>query len=111
MLPHELLRLPAELERVDALLDDPAFFAPFVSYFDPRIGRPSTPMETHLRLMFLEVPLPTPLREAVSRGERDSLSVAAVAPSPLGRVAAAPNHIDEDHPLRRSGGGRAERGC
>jgi IS5 family transposase len=54
VLPQELLRLPAELERVDGLLDDPAFFAPFVPYFDPRIGRPSTPMETYLRLMFLK---------------------------------------------------------
>ena len=34
-LPAELLRLPAELARVDALLDDPAFFAPFVSCFHP----------------------------------------------------------------------------
>jgi hypothetical protein len=50
VLTQELWRLPAELERVDALLDDPAFFAPFVPYFDPRIGRPSTPMETYLRL-------------------------------------------------------------
>ncbi len=48
--------LPAERgeERVDALLDDPAFFTPFVPHFDPRIGRPSTPMETYLRLMFLK---------------------------------------------------------
>lgn len=53
-LPEQLLRLPEELARVDAMLDDPAFFAPFVSYFDPRIGRPSTPMETYLRLMFLK---------------------------------------------------------
>lgn len=30
------------------------FFAPFVAFFDPRIGRPSTPMETYLRLMFLK---------------------------------------------------------
>ena len=30
------------------------FFAPFVPFFDPRIGRPSTPMETYLRLMFLK---------------------------------------------------------
>jgi transposase, IS5 family len=36
------------------LLDDPVFFAPFVPFFDPRIGRPSTPMETYLRLMFLK---------------------------------------------------------
>lgn len=33
---------------MDALLDDPAFFAPFVPFFDPRIGRPSTPMEYRL---------------------------------------------------------------
>jgi IS5 family transposase len=54
VLPPELLKLPDELARVDALLDDPAFFAPFVPFFDPRIGRPSTPMETYLRLMFLK---------------------------------------------------------
>src|SRR5712672_3065361 len=54
VLPPELLKLPDELARVDALLDDPAFFAPFVAFFDPRIGRPSTPMETYLRLMFLK---------------------------------------------------------
>lgn len=53
-LPEQLLRLPEELARVDALLDDPAFFAPFVPFFDPRIGRPSTPMEAYLRLMFLK---------------------------------------------------------
>ena len=54
VLPPELLRLPEELARVDGLLDDPAFFAPFVPFFDPRIGRPSTPMECYLRLMFLK---------------------------------------------------------
>jgi IS5 family transposase len=54
VLPEELRRLPVELARVDALLDDPAFFTPFVPFFDPRIGRPSTPMETYLRLMFLK---------------------------------------------------------
>ncbi len=54
ILPEELRRLPEELARVDALLDDPVFFAPFVPFFDPRIGRPSTPMETYLRLMFLK---------------------------------------------------------
>jgi IS5 family transposase len=54
VLQPELLRLPEELARVDALLDDPVFFAPFVPFFDPRVGRPSTPMETYLRLMFLK---------------------------------------------------------
>jgi transposase, IS5 family len=54
VLPPELLKLPDELARVNALLDDSAFFAPFVPFFDPRMGRPSTPMETYLRLMFLK---------------------------------------------------------
>ena len=51
VLPEELQRLPEELARVDALLDDPAFFTSFVPFFDPRMGRRSTPMETYLRLM------------------------------------------------------------
>jgi IS5 family transposase len=54
LLPEEVLRLPGELARVDALLDDPAFFAPFVPHFDPLIGRLSTPVECYLRLMFLK---------------------------------------------------------
>jgi len=54
LLPVELLVLPVELGRVDALLDDPVFFAPFALYFDPSMGRPSIPMETYLRLMFLK---------------------------------------------------------
>jgi IS5 family transposase len=54
VLPQELLRLPTELARVDALLDDAVFFAPFVPFFDPRVGRPSIRMETYLRMMFLK---------------------------------------------------------
>src|ERR1700722_6486077 len=54
LLPAEVLRLPAELARVDALLDDPAFFAPFAPYFHPVLGRPSTPAECYLRLIFLK---------------------------------------------------------
>ena len=54
LLPPEVLRLPEELARVDALLDDPAFFAPFAPYFHPVLGRPSTPAECYLRLMFLK---------------------------------------------------------
>ncbi|MEV4316758.1 ISNCY family transposase [Actinocrispum sp. NPDC049592] len=54
VLPEVCLRLPAELERVDAWLDDERFFAPFVPYFSARMGRPSVPMETYLRLMFLK---------------------------------------------------------
>ena len=54
LLPAEVLRLPQELARVDALLDNPAFFAPFAPYFHPLLGRPSTPAECYLRLMFLK---------------------------------------------------------
>ena len=53
VLPDQVLRLPEELARVDALLDD-TVFAPFVPFFDPRVGRPSTPMEVYLRMMFLK---------------------------------------------------------
>jgi transposase, IS5 family len=53
ILPPELLRLPPGLEQVDHLLDDPVFFEPFVPFFHPFIGRPSIPMETYLRMMFL----------------------------------------------------------
>ena len=41
VLPEEIRRLLDEVARIDALLDDPAFFAPFEPFFDPRIGRPS----------------------------------------------------------------------
>src|SRR6266571_4553538 len=53
-LPAEVLRLPEQLARVDALLDDPAFFAPFVPFFSLTAGRPPAPMECYLRMMFLK---------------------------------------------------------
>jgi IS5 family transposase len=53
-LPAAVLRLPEDLARVDALLDDPVFFAPFAPFFHPVLGRPSTPVECYLRLMFLK---------------------------------------------------------
>jgi IS5 family transposase len=53
ILPPQFSRLPPGLEQVDRLLDDPVFFEPFTPFFDPKIGRPSIPMETYLRMMFL----------------------------------------------------------
>jgi IS5 family transposase len=53
ILPPEFLALPPGLAQIDRLLDDPIFFEPFVPFFDPAIGRPSIPMETYLRMMFL----------------------------------------------------------
>jgi len=54
ILPECCLNMPAELERIDALLEDPAFFEPFRAHFHISIGRPSIPIETYLRLMFLK---------------------------------------------------------
>jgi IS5 family transposase len=54
LLPAEALVMPAELVAVDGLLDDPALFEPFRRWFDPEVGRPSIPIETYLRLMFLK---------------------------------------------------------
>jgi IS5 family transposase len=39
---------------VDALLDDPAFVESYRAHFDPQHGRPSTSIETYLRMMFLK---------------------------------------------------------
>jgi hypothetical protein len=54
ILPASLLGMPAELESVDRLLDDPRFFEPYRRFLDARLGRPSVPIETYLRLMFLK---------------------------------------------------------
>ena len=44
-----------ELARVNSLLDDPVFLAPFVPFFPLTAGRPSTPVECYLRTMFLKL--------------------------------------------------------
>jgi transposase, IS5 family len=54
LLPAGMRVLSGELADVDRLLDDERFFGPFRSFFDPVEGRPSIPIETYLRLMFLK---------------------------------------------------------
>jgi IS5 family transposase len=54
LLPAQALVMPVELVRVDALLDDRRFFAPYGEFFHASLGRPSIPIETYLRLMFLK---------------------------------------------------------
>ena len=54
LLPEEARRLPAELVRVDAYLDDERFIAPWRALFDRRLGRPSVPVDTLLRLLDLK---------------------------------------------------------
>jgi IS5 family transposase len=108
LLPEEVLRLPAELARVDALLDDPAFFAPFVRFFDPLIGRPSTPMECYLRLMFLKFRYRLGY-ESLCQEVADSISWRRFCRIPLdGRVPHPTTLMKLDQPLRRGGCGGAE---
>jgi len=54
VLPEGALALSEELARVDALLDDDRFFAPFRERFYTRIGRPTVPVATYLRMMYLK---------------------------------------------------------
>jgi hypothetical protein len=54
LLPAGMRVLSGELAAIDRLLDDRRFLGPFRSFFDPVEGRPSIPIETYLRLMFLK---------------------------------------------------------
>jgi transposase, IS5 family len=54
LLPEELKRLPAELAQVDVYLEDERFIAPWRALFDRRLGRPSVPVDTLLRLLYLK---------------------------------------------------------
>jgi transposase, IS5 family len=54
LLPEQARRLPAELQAVDAYLDDECFLAPWRALFDRRLGRPSVPIDTLLRLLYLK---------------------------------------------------------
>jgi IS5 family transposase len=54
VLPAEFRELPPELGKVDAILDHDRFLAPFRSRLTATIGRPTIPIETYLRLMYLK---------------------------------------------------------
>jgi IS5 family transposase len=54
LLPEHARQLQAELARIDAFLDDERFIAPWRAVFAERLGRPSVPVETLLRLLYLK---------------------------------------------------------
>jgi transposase, IS5 family len=54
VLPEELRQLPPELAKVDGILDDDRFLAPFRVRLTAPVGRPTIPIETYLRLMYLK---------------------------------------------------------
>jgi IS5 family transposase len=92
--------MPAELEAVDCLLDDPAFFEPFGNHFHAALGRPSLPIETYLRLMFLKYRYRLGF-EPLCREVADSISWQRFCRIPFGGDRAASDHVDEDHdPVR-----------
>src|ERR687893_780029 len=83
LLPAQALVMPAELVRVDALLDDERFFAPYAAFFHARLGRPSIPIATYLRLMFLKYRYRLGY-EAVCREVGDSITWQRFVRIPLG---------------------------
>lgn len=83
ILPEECLGLSAELAAVDALLDDVRFFEPYRVHFDPAWGRPSIPIETYLRLMFLKFRYQLGY-ETLCREVADSISWQRFCRIPLG---------------------------
>jgi IS5 family transposase len=54
LLPDQAKRLPTELAKIDAYLDDEAFIAAWRAHFHARLGRPSVPLPTLLRLLYLK---------------------------------------------------------
>lgn len=54
LLPDAVPLLSAELIAADGLLDDARFLEPFVRRFNCSIGRPTIPMDSYLRLMYLK---------------------------------------------------------
>ncbi len=54
VLPPELFQMSDELAEVDKLLDDERFFAPFRQRFYTHVGRPTIPIATYLRMMYLK---------------------------------------------------------
>ena len=54
VLPAALRELPPELAKIDRILDEDRFLAPFRCRLTARIGRPTIPIETYLRLMYLK---------------------------------------------------------
>jgi len=92
ILPEGLLGLPAELEAVDRLLDDPTFFEPYRAFFHATLGRPSIPIETYLRLMFLKYRYNLGF-EPLCREVADSISWQRFCRIPLGGAVPHPTTL------------------
>jgi Transposase domain (DUF772) len=92
LLPEQAKRLPAELQAVDAYLDDERFVAPFRALFDRRLGRPSVPIDTLLRLLYLKHRYQLGY-ESLCREVTDSISWRRFCRLPLDRPAPHPTTL------------------
>ena len=92
LLPEACLGLPVELEAVDRLLDDQVFFEPYRAHFHDRLGRPSIPIETYLRLMFLKYRYRMGF-EPLCREVADSISWQRFCRVPLGTAVPHPTTL------------------
>jgi len=54
LLPKSSLELKGELAVVDKILEEEAFLEPFIEKFNSRCGRPSTPVDTYIRMKYLK---------------------------------------------------------
>jgi IS5 family transposase len=94
ILPEQCLGLPPGLAEVDRLLDDPRFFEPFGSFFSARHGRPSIPMETFLRMMFLKYRYRLGF-ETLCAEVADSLAWRRFCRIPLGEAVPHPSTLEK----------------
>ena len=92
ILTEMCLSLPAELQAVDRLLDDPVFFEPYRPHFHASLGRPSVPIETYLRLMFLKYRYRLGF-EPLCREVADSISWQRLCRIPLGSTVPHPTTL------------------
>lgn len=92
VIPQCLMGLPGDLAEIDSLLDDEVFFEPFRPFFDPAIGRPSIPMETYIRMMFLKYRYRLGF-EPLCREVADSIAWRRFCRIPLGELCPHPTTL------------------
>jgi IS5 family transposase len=54
LIPEELTVLDDELSIIDKYLNDEKIVQPFIEYFHKKHGRPSTPLQVYIRMMYLK---------------------------------------------------------
>ncbi len=93
LLPAEALVMPAELERVDRVVGRCAGSSRrSQAYFHATLGRPSIPIETYLRLMFLKYRYRFGF-ETLCREVTDSITWQRFCRIPLGGAAPHPTTL------------------